>query len=309
MKQTRRDTQRGEFSRASAITFCSLLLPALACAPEGIGLVEDPGLSEQRIGTLPVRVVAANLTTGTDQSWDLGHGKRILQGLEPDVTLMQEFLMGNSSETELRGLVDDVCGSECHYCREEASLPNGVISRFPISGCGVWLDPLAPNREFVWSRIDIPGDRDLWAVSVHLLTKSASVRRAEAEVLVDAIAQHVPPDAYLVVGGDLNTGSPYESTFGVLEEFVSTDRRPADTDGNPHTNRTRVKPYDWVLPSYDLENLQVATQFAGRTLDHGMVFDSADSWSADDIAPILVDDSDAPFMQHMAVVKDFLLPE
>ena len=52
---------------------------------------------------------------------------------------------------------------------------NAILSRWPILESGEWDDTSVSNRDFAWARIDIPGPRDLWVVSVHLLTASGVV--------------------------------------------------------------------------------------------------------------------------------------
>ena len=57
-----------------------------------------------------IRVVASNLTSGSAQSYDPGHGARILRGLKPDIALMQEFNIGDNSEQAVRRFVSDTFG-------------------------------------------------------------------------------------------------------------------------------------------------------------------------------------------------------
>ncbi len=57
----------------------------------------------------------------------------------------------------------------------------------------------------------MPGPKDLWVVSVHLLTASSCVRNTEATNLVNFIKANVPAADYLVVGGDFNTDSRSEA--------------------------------------------------------------------------------------------------
>lgn len=129
-----------------------------------------------------LRIVAANLTSGNGQDYDPGHGARILRGLQPDIVLIQEFNYLNNTASDFRAWVDDTFGADFSYMREPSpgQIPNGVISRYPILASGKWEDANVSNRDFAWARIDIPGDRDLWVISVHLLTTSSSNRNAEA---------------------------------------------------------------------------------------------------------------------------------
>jgi endonuclease/exonuclease/phosphatase family metal-dependent hydrolase len=255
-----------------------------------------------------LRVVAANLTSGNNQSYDPGHGARILKGLKPDVVLIQEFNYGNNTPTEFQSFVTANFGSEFSYYREGGQIPNGVISRYPIIASGEWDDPEVDNRDFAWATIDLPGPRDLWAVSIHLLTSSANNRYKEAKVLVDRLNALVPKDDFIVLGGDLNTNNRQESCLGKLaERVVTTAPYPVDQDDNDNTNRGRNKPYDWVFASPDLHAMAVPVQVGNQLFPNGLVFDSRVFKPLEEVPPVLQGDSGGTQMQHMAVVRDFLV--
>ena len=255
-----------------------------------------------------VRVMAANLTSGNYQSYDPGEGTRIFQGLDPDVTLIQEFNYGANTPEALTQFVEQAFGVEFSYYRESgAQIPNGVISRWPIVEAGSWVDPEVSNRSFVWARIDSPAATDLWAVSVHLLTSNATERESEAAALLAQIDAVIPSGAAIVLGGDFNTVSRTENCFTVLSSrFVTMG--PVDEDGNGYTNSNRTKPYDWVLASADLESLAVPLALGSKVFPDGLVFDSRVYTALDEVPPVLATDSAAPSMQHMGVMRTFLLP-
>ncbi|MEL6178018.1 MAG: endonuclease/exonuclease/phosphatase family protein [Myxococcota bacterium] len=260
-------------------------------------------------GPVSIRIMAANTSSGNFQSYDLGHGIRIFQGLTPDITLIQEFNYGNNSERDIRTFIDLAFGESFVYVREpDSDIPNGVVSRWPIVASGVWEDDEAPNREFVWARIDIPGPIDVWAVSVHLLTRNATTRNLEATQLIETIEDQVPEGDYLVVGGDLNTDNNQEEALVTLNRAVSLRHTPVDRNGNPNTNASRAKPYDWVLPDVDLNAHHVPVRIGEQSFPDGLVFDSRVFTPLELVAPVELGDSDAPQMQHMAVVKQFLVP-
>ena len=280
------------------------------------GLVIDQGVADTGpapdagppIGAL-LRVVAANLTSGNFQNYDPGHGLRIMEALVADVILIQEFNYQNNTEPDLRTLVDQVCGVGCEWTRgETGSIPNGVISRWPILEAGTWVDNEVGNRGFDYARIDLPGAVDLWAVSVHFLTRNAGVRSTEAQQLVDYIQAQVPVDDYLVIGGDLNTNSRTEGALQTLGAVVDVASVPADADGNGNTNRSRNQPYDWVMPDPDLAAFAEPVQLAEQTFAQGLVFDTRIFDPISAVPPALAEDSDGPQMQHMAVVRDFRVP-
>lgn len=262
---------------------------------------------------LAVRIMAANTTSGGQQSYPLpGPGSRIFQALEPDVVLIQEFQVDGS----LDAWVDEVFGPDFEHCIEEVNgLPNGIVSRFPILQCGEWDDPFMINRDFAFARLDLPGERDLWAVSVHFKASSGSSNRKrradEGRELVDRIAAEIPDHDFLTVGGDFNTQNTNEQVLEILQEVVRVEPPfPDDGRGDGDTNSSRRKPYDWVLVDDDLDPFEVPVRINGLQFDHGLVFDSriySEQQLEDHFPPVRSGDSGAPQMQHMAVVRDFHL--
>ncbi len=254
-----------------------------------------------------VRIIAANLSSGNLQSWNPGHGKRILQGLKPDVVLIQEWNVGNETDVDRRAFVDSLGPDYCFTIQSPANIPNGVISRFPIVDAGEWVDNQLTDRSFSWAQIDVPGPVDLWAVSVHLHT--GGKRPAQATALVNYVNQNVPAGAYLVIGGDFNSSSRTEPAMTTLSQVVRTaGPYPVDQSNNQDTNANRNSPYDWVAVDEDLHAHQVPVVIGASQFDAGLVFDSRVYQPLSDVSPVLVGDSAATGMQHMAVVKDFLLP-
>jgi endonuclease/exonuclease/phosphatase family metal-dependent hydrolase len=256
-----------------------------------------------------IRIVAANLSSGPSQSYQ-DPGIRILQGLQPDIVLIQEFDYLGSSLDDLREFIERSVGADFSFARIQApgiTLPNGVISRWPIAALGSWEDTVVSNRNFLWARIPLPSGHSLWCVSVHWKSggSSTSDRREQARQLVDHIARDVPDGDLLVVGGDLNTQGPNETSMLPLVGVVSFSHIPVDEDGNRNTNAPRNRPYDWVLPDEDLELYHVPVRLAGIAFPHGLVFDSR-VFSAP-VPPVQPEDSGAVNMQHMAVVKDFVI--
>ncbi|RKH41501.1 endonuclease/exonuclease/phosphatase family protein [Corallococcus sicarius] len=266
-------------------------------------------------GYTQIRIMAANITSGNLQSYDPGHGLRLMQGVNPDVVLIQEFNYKTNSVADIRGMVDSTFGTDFSYYREGgAQIPNGIISRFPIVESGEWKDPKVSNRDFAWARIDIPGPHDLWAVSVHLLTSSSGDRNAEAASLVTFIKgkfsqDGVPASDYLTIGGDFNTDSRSESCLTTFKQLVSTaGPHPADKNGKDGTNVSRSKPYDHVLVDDDLYQHRVPTVIGASSFPNGLVLDSRVYTPISEISPALSGDSSASNMQHMGVVKTFLTP-
>jgi len=259
-----------------------------------------------------IRTVAANITSGNSQSYE-GPGTRILQGLQPDVVMLQEFNVGNSSSTaEVRSWVNTTFGSDYSYFRESYNgIPNGVISRWPIVDSGSWDDSTISDRGFAWARIDIPGDKNLWVVSVHLKASSgsSSQRQSQAQQLVAYIKANVPSGDYLLIGGDCNTYSYTEACLGTLGEIVDVSApRPVDQAGDPDTNSGRSSPYDWVFAEPELDALETPVQIGSLSFANGLVFDSRVFSPLSSVSPVLSTDSAATNMQHMAVVRAFAVP-
>jgi hypothetical protein len=250
-----------------------------------------------------LRIVASNLTSGSASVYE-SPGIHILQGLHPDIALMQEFKYPGG----MRALVDTAFGPTFRYSTETSlgSIPNGIVSRYPIVESGEWDDPDLTDRDFVWARIDIPGSIDLFAVSVHLRTTSSTARDAEAKNLVAYIKAKVPAGAYLVIGGDCNTALATEPALFDLAEVVTVGPPYAsDQAGNLNTNAPRSKPYDWVLPNALLYSRMIPVSIGSASYPAGLIFDSRVYTPLSDVAPVISSDSNATNMQHMAVVRDF----
>src|SRR5437868_3262504 len=139
----------------------SVTLMACGSAELDRGDGDSLGTQESALN-VPVRLMAANITSGNLQSYDPGEGIRIFQGTRPDVVMIQEFNYGDNSATAIRQFVNTAFGTTFSYYREGgAQIPNGVISRYPIIASGEWDDTSVTNRDFAWARIDVPGPKDL----------------------------------------------------------------------------------------------------------------------------------------------------
>lgn len=265
---------------------------------------------------VPLRVVAANLTsdkfsayspTNGNHSNPEGAGARILQALKPDLVLIQEFNTTVPPDQWVRATF----GRGFTFFREQGvQIPNGIISRHPILQSGVWDDPVLDNREFVWARIGLPGGRDLWAVSVHLHTRTAESREKQVRALLRHLRATLPDNAMLIIGGDFNTRQEGEPCLRLLSSRVAVpERLPVDDFGNPATNAPRNRVYDRVFACRKLQPSVVPVALAGLTFPDGLVFDTRVFRALDQCPPAKRDDSAAPMMQHMAVVRDFLLTD
>ncbi len=286
-----------------------------------LALAVVPAASAQRI-----RIVAGNISSGNGQDYNPGHGIRIFQGVKPDIILIQEFNYLNNSVDDLKSFVNTIFGNPTpatfpyFYFRETntGSIPNGVISRYPILESGQWVSTVT-QRDYSWARIDLPGARELLAVSVHLPTTD-SAQPAEALDLVGYVNSYYAANGgaratdYLVIGGDFNSDSRSATCLNAshLGQIVTTTGtgvlHPKGDDGLEGTNASRAKPYDGVYAGKGLHALQVPTVIGASGFPNGLVADTRVYNPISELAPAFAADSGADQMQHMAVVKDFQIP-
>ena len=274
--------------------------------------------------SIQIRIVAGNITSGNKQSYDPGHGIRIFQALKPDIALVQEMNYKNNSDSDYKNFAQQIVGKN-YYPVDSADydIPNGVASRYPIRSHGYWKDPNINNRALMWAVVDIPGNTDIFAVSVHLHTDPASDQVTAAKVIVDEIAKvksSNPGKYYYVVGGDFNGTSAVDSDgFGKNNTFYVDGPHPVDEKKNGNTNAGRNKQYDFVLADYRLHDFQVPVVYYSskdpektKIFEDGLVFDTRlyekkESELNEYFSPAQLNDSGASNMQHMAIVKDFLI--
>jgi endonuclease/exonuclease/phosphatase family metal-dependent hydrolase len=254
-------------------------------------------------GELTFTIATANLSDSTRQAYETP-GIRILQALRPDILAIQEFnyQAGNSQD-----LVREISGPAYHFARETGGvrLPNGILSRWPITASGQWVDPYVQNRRFAWATIAIPGPRPLHVISVHLVQNRPERRIAEARHLLGLIRAAFPANDYIVLGGDFNVNSRESEALAALTQGFVDARVPADQDGNPHTNANRTRPYDFVLPNPALAAFEIPTTLGGQVFPNGLVFDTR-LWHPPP-PPARPDDS-ARNLQHLPVLKTFRIP-
>ena len=271
-----------------------------------------------------IKVMTANLNSGVPpySDWYRDASENIFQGLDPDIVLIQEFNV--PSGTTHAEFINSAFGADFDYYYEPDiggswAMPNGVISRWPITSSGQWTDsqPAVTNRSFVWAVIDIPGDIDLQVVSIHLKAGSSTdniqTREAEAIEIKSYVAANFDDSAYIIVGGDLNLQYDGQSPFSTFESYLdAADHRPRDRNGDMDTNSTtpRSKPYDWIMPNELLDNYHT-TIYIGSELQvfaEGIVFDSEVFTPLSSVPPIVSGDSRASGCTHMAVMKAFDIP-
>ena len=140
-------------------------------------------------------------------------------------------------------------------------------------------------------------------------------------VIVDEISKlksSKPDKYYYVVGGDFNGETAVSSSgFGKNNTFYINGPDPVDEEGDAETNRNRNKLYDFVLADHPLHEFQIPVVYYSsedstktKIYENGLVFDTrvySQSELNEYFSPAQLNDSGASSMQHMAVVKDFLI--
>lgn len=260
----------------------------------------------------PVRIVAANLTSGNHQTYSPdngnhsnieGAGARMLKALAPDIVLIQEF----NTTIPVRQWVNATLGESFLFVQEPGGgIPNGIISRFPIVESGEWDDVKLDNRDFVWAKIALPDGSKLWAVSVHLYAQKPATRTDEARALVELLKSRVSPGDRIVIGGDFNTRDVAEQCLAEFSRLVVVPHvPPADQFGNQNTNAPRNKPYDWILVDPLTNAACQPVRLGAQSFANGFIFDSRLFDPAALPPPVQPADSAVPGMQHMPVIRDF----
>lgn len=87
--------------------------------------------------------------------------------------MIQEFNMRDST---LKAMVTETFGPDFYDMLGAGSIPNGIVSRFPITSHGAWSSSVLPDRDWDWAVVDLLGPRDGLVVSVHLHTKNTIKR-------------------------------------------------------------------------------------------------------------------------------------
>ncbi|MCU0788334.1 MAG: immunoglobulin domain-containing protein, partial [Verrucomicrobia bacterium] len=154
--------------------------------------------------------------------------------------------------------------------------------------------------------VDLPGSNDLYVVSVHLYASGNSTdRNNEAIAIKNNIQANFPAGAWVIVAGDMNTGTRTEPAIATFKTFLSDSPIPSDAvvGGDEDTNLNRNSPYDYVLPSFSMTNTLTNVVIASQSFPKGLVFDSRVFTPLADVAPVQMYDSTN--CQHMAVIKDF----
>lgn len=272
--------------------------------------------------TVSFRAMAANISTGNNQSYDPGHGIRIFKAVKPDIVMIQEFRYGRNNDDDINSMVSSTFGPEYFYSRgryiDKNWIPNGIISRYPIIESGYWKSNLANNRDWEWAILDLPGKKELLVVSLHLLTDDNAkeigplTREIENKIADD---KKKNLDYYVMVGGDFNSSTVLNGKTDlkrvVYTSFSNNGSRPKDQDGDTTTNATRGKTLDVLLVDKELQQKEIPAKIGRHSYNNGHVFDSrvySRLGELGDVPPVQADDCKGGkpiYNQHMAVIRDF----
>ena len=290
----------------------------LTTAPLPVHIADTEGGAGE---TLAFRAMAANITTGKNQSYDPGHGIRIFKAVKPDIVMIQEFRYGRNNDDDIDSMVQSTFGADYSYHRgryiDNSWIPNGIISRFPIIDSGYWKSNMANNRDWDWAVVDLPGSKELLVVSLHLHTDDNA---KEIPVLTKNIESKISADAakglnyYVMVGGDFNSATVLNGKTDlkrILTTSMGSNERPEDQYGDSTTNATRGKTLDVLLVDKTLHQKEIPAVIGNHSYPNGHVFDSrvySKLGELSSVAPVQANDSDggsAVMNQHMAVIRDF----
>jgi endonuclease/exonuclease/phosphatase family metal-dependent hydrolase len=265
--------------------------------------------------------MSANITSGNQQTYDDGKGIHIFKAFKPDIVVIQEFNYTSGATA----LTKEAFGDDFYHYKGTGRIPNGIISRWPILSHGTWDSNITSDREWEWAIIDIPGDRDLLAVSVHLHGKD---HNKEFQPLLNQItAKQKEGNYYVILGGDFNTDkrdsavSSLCSKNSILTCSSKSGMYPVDQNENGMTSGERDDYYDYVIFDKTLDTYEIPITIGSHTYSHGHVIDSrvySDLGELGDIPPVQAEDSwlceTSPHcdgnretrtnMQHMAVIRD-----
>jgi len=288
----------------------------------GSNLCVRPEMKEKKI-----RFMAANITSGDNQAYE-EEGIRIFKALKADIIMIQEFNYKSNSKTDVDNFVETTFGAEYSYFKGtpngNGDIPNGVISKYPITKSGEWVDPRVSDRKIDWVEIKVNNDIKFFVVSVHLKGQEDSSQITAAQIIAKKISEHkkVNLGYYYIVGGDFNGEAAVSNEgFGKYNNenifFVDGDFPKSEYGDDGNTNRSRTAKLDFILVDENLQKFQTSTDYcisddSCKKYEDGLVFDSRDYSSSDlstYFSPVESSDCEAKNMQHLAIVKDFLISD
>lgn len=271
----------------------------------------DQASQPQGNRTAKLRIMAANATSGSDQLYE-APGMNMLYAMDPDIIIIQEF--AGSAEEVVQNL-EEHFHTKYSYHKGKGRIGNGIIVKGENKIKNTYTHPsiisTLRDRYYEAAIVDIPGDKDLLVVSLHLYTKASEDQVSQIDEYPD-VAKFIHSilnegDYYVAVGGDFNSSTNYYVNY-YWNSMLATDiTYPRDQNGNFKTNASRRRHYDWILVDKKFQEFSVPTQIGSQTFPNGYVLDSRVHSPLSEISPVEYDDSDAPNMQHMPVIRDFMI--
>ncbi len=242
---------------------------------------------------------------------------RIIQGLAPDVALLQEWYVGYPVRDDIEGWIEAAFGDGFSYHRADSGyFKNGIVSRWPITASGSWPDLQKPNYNHDWAIIDIPGPIDLQIVSAHLDASDQDVKIGQIKDIIDYIEANFSNSHDQMLGGDFNTTKRTSEPIPTLLDEANwtdscwvtiSDGTPQDQNGDDDTNLNRTFNYDWLVPNTLLGAQIMPLDLGGDGGPYlgGIVFDSRVFTPLSAVAPIQLGDTDNGAQDHCPVVKSY----
>jgi endonuclease/exonuclease/phosphatase family metal-dependent hydrolase len=175
-----------------------------------------------------------------------------MQDQKPDMVSLQEL---NEYTSDM--LAEDAAkwGHSYSVLLKEDGFPTGVTSKYPIED----IHRFRENFHHGLLRVKI---RDIIFYIIHLHPSNWETRKKEVEFIISDINKQ-PPDSPLVLAGDFNTFSPFDSVYyshGRLEPFFSE----RDETFNEVNLRDGQLDYSVKLLDYGLFD----TEYQKRTSDY-----------------------------------------
>ena len=289
-----------------------------------------------------LRIVTANTSSGYGRYDEAG--MNMFYALDPDIIIIQEF--ADASEyvvNSLENYFSNKYNSEVKYSYYADKYKYNSSDKFNKIGNGIivkgenkiketyqYQSPVMSDRNFDAALIDIPGDKDLLAISLHLATENTK-RAKEYPEVVNFINEINPNNKYyVVIGGDLNSGD-ITTIHSYWKSVVDTScsesgsvtrcsgKYPSDQLGNQATNNSnkdndptkpmRRKHLDWLFADKKFTELAVPVMIGERAFPFGYVLDPRVQDPIEDIYPSVPEDflRKGVGIQHMPVVRDFLI--
>ena len=261
-------------------------------------------------------------------------GMNMFYAMDPDIIIIQEL---GESATKVVNALEEHFKTKYNIHVGEGRIGNGIITKGDLPIKEVFSEASAiktiNDRKYEAAIVDIPGDKDLLVVSLHLSHKYNSEEYIPVANFVRSIL--AKGNYYVALGGDTNATSRSYITNNWESILATGEPYPTDQRGRKGTNKARKEQYDWVLVDHEFQRFAVPTEVASASYAGGFILDSicfdsyncnnrdlymnddcSYSYTADEkkaktvipeLSPVRYGDSRVCGMQHMPVIRDFLI--